>query len=229
VFRPGYPEQLFAFLASSCEQHNLAWDCATGNGQAARSLAPHFNSVIATDASAEQIASAGTQSGLQFRVANAEASGLKSDSVDLITVAQALHWFDIDRFFAEAVRVLKPGGVLSLWCYEHCRVDPACDVVIRQIFAEMEPYWPPERDIVENHYDGIEMPIPEIRTEDFSMQATWTADEILGYMRTWSASQRYMEDKGADPTSIYADELRALWGLGGHTVHWPITLRAGRK
>jgi ubiquinone/menaquinone biosynthesis C-methylase UbiE len=149
--------------------------------------------------------------------------------VDLITVARALHWFDIGRFFAEAVRVLKPGGVLSFWCYEHCRVDPACDVVIRQIFAEVEQYWPPERDVVENRYESIEMPIPEIRTEDFSMQTTWTVDEILGYMRTWSASRRYMDDTGTDPTLNHADELRALWGAERRTVRWPITLRAGRK
>ena len=149
--------------------------------------------------------------------------------MDLITVAQALHWFDIDRFFAEAVRVLKPGGVLSFWCYEHCAVDPACDAVIRQIFVDVEPYWPPERDVVENHYEGIEMPIPDIRTEDFSMQAIWTVEEILGYMRTWSASQRYMEDKGADPTLNHADELRAQWGAERRTVRWPITLRVGRK
>lgn len=166
---------------------------------------------------------------MQFRVAAAEASGLESDSVDLITVAQALHWFDIDRFFAEAVRVLKPGGVLAFWCYERCKVDPVCDDIIEQIFAEVEPFWPPERDIVERHYEDVEMPLPGIPAGDFSMHANWNADEILGYMRTWSASQRYMDVNGADPTLIHADELGAAWGAERRPVLWPITLKVGRR
>jgi len=154
---------------------------------------------------------------------------LESASVDLITVAQALHWFDIDRFFAEAVRVLKPGGVLSYWCYEHCNVEPNCDLLIRKVFAEVEPYWPPEREIVEGQYKSISAPFPAITPEPCSMQASWTAEDILAYMRTWSASQRYMAAKGADPTSHFASELSAAWGGQRRTVDWPITLWVGRK
>ena len=185
--------------------------------------------MIATDASTEQIASAGSHAGIEFRVAAAEASGLPPESTDLITVAQALHWFDIDTFFREARRVLKPSGVLAVWCYGHCNVDPACDELIRQVFAEVEPYWPPERDIVEARYAGIELPVTEIRSQDFDMQAVWTADDMLDYMRTWSASQRYMDDKGADPTAHYSGELRTIWGRGKRTTRWPITLRVGRR
>jgi SAM-dependent methyltransferase len=185
--------------------------------------------VVATDASAEQIASAESQAGLRFRVAPAESSGLESDSVDLVTVAQALHWFDIDRFFAEAIRVLKPGGVLSFWCYEHSQVIPACDEIIRKVFAEVEPYWPPERHIVEGRYENIASPLPEIPTKSFSMQVSWTAVDALDYMRTWSATRRYIGDKGTDPAAIYADELCAAWGGERRTVTWPITLRACRK
>ena len=220
---------MFAFIASRCEEHDLAWDCATGNGQSAWSLVAHFTSVIATDASSEQIGSAGKHAGIEFRVARAEASALRSASVDLITVAQALHWFDIDRFFAEVCRVLKPGGVLAIWCYEHCRVGAACDQQIRKIFAEVEPYWPPEREIVESRYKGIALPVAEFSADKFHMQACWTADNMLDYMRTWSASQRYLDDKGADPTAHFANELRAAWGDDRHTVRWPITLRMGRK
>jgi len=149
--------------------------------------------------------------------------------VDLITVAQALHWFDVERFFTEAIRVLRPGGVLSYWCYEHSKVDPACDEVIAKIFAEIEAYWPPERDLVERRYVDFKFPLPQIAVQEFSMQASWTAADILGYMRTWSATQRFIADKGMDPTLAHADELCAVWGAARRTVSWPITLRAGRK
>ncbi len=220
---------MFDFIANCCAERDLAWDCATGNGQAARSLVPHFTSVVATDASDAQIASAGIHAGIEFRVAKAEASALPSESVDLITVAQALHWFDIDEFFAEAYRVLKNGGVLAVWCYEHCRVDAACDDQIQKIFAEVELYWPPERGLVESRYEGIELPVAEFSAESFNMQASWDAENMLDYMRTWSASQRYMIDKNADPTAKYANELRAKWGNERRIVRWPITLRTGRK
>jgi SAM-dependent methyltransferase len=166
---------------------------------------------------------------LQFGVAPAEASGLQPDSVDLITVAQALHWFDTEQFFAEAARVLKPGGVLSYWCYEHSKVNRQCDQIVRQIFAEVEDYWPPERELVERRYVDIDFPLPEIRAEKFSMQTRWTAEDLLAYARTWSASQRYIADKGTDPTMAHAAELCAAWGTERRTVCWPITLRLGRK
>jgi len=190
---------------------------------------PHFKTVVATDASAEQIASAEPQSGLQFRVAPAESSGLEPGSVDLITVAQALHWFDIDRFFEEAIRVLKPGAVLSFWCYTHSKVSPACDEIIRNIFAEMEPYWPPERDLVEACYQDVVSPLPEIPPDQFSMQVSWSVEDALDYMRTWSATRRYIDDKGVDPTTIHAEALQAAWGSERRTVKWPITLRVCRK
>ena len=142
--RPGYPAELFDFLAAECRARDLAWDCATGNGQAARSLASRFRRVVATDASAEQIASAEPAEGVDFYVAPAEASALPAGSVDLVTVAQALHWFNIERFFEEADRVLKPGGLLACWSYHHCRVEPAIDELIESVFAEVEHFDPEE-------------------------------------------------------------------------------------
>ncbi len=185
--------------------------------------------MVATDASAAQIESATPVNGVSYRVARAEASTLDAASVDLITVAQSLHWFDIDQFFAEAVRVLRPGGVLAIWAYEHCRVDEACDTVVRKIFAEVESFWPPERKIVESRYAGITLPVPEIPAESFAMTVDWTATQILDYARTWSASQRYIKATGSDPTRPYQEELVAAWGESERTVTWPLTLLLGRK
>lgn len=189
----------------------------------------HFDKVIATDASAEQIASAATHSKIEYRVAPAESSGLENNSADLITVAQALHWFDIERFFYEATRTLKSGGVLAVWCYEHCQVASACDEIIMKIFDAVEDYWPPERDLVLNHYAGIELPMAKIDAEQFSMTANWTAEQMLGYVRTWSASQRHIKDKGTDPTKEYGGELAAVWGEDARQVNWPLTHRVGRQ
>ncbi|MGI9262365.1 MAG: class I SAM-dependent methyltransferase [Woeseiaceae bacterium] len=227
--RPAYPDSLFVFLASCAGRRERAWDCATGNGQAAASLAKYFENVIATDASAEQIASATPTKGVEFGVAKAEASALPAGSVDLVTVAQALHWFDIEQFFAESVRVLRPGGVLAIWAYGHCHVDQECDAVVRQIFAEVESFWPPEREIVESGYAGITLPVSEFQAEDFAMAVDWTVDQIVAYMRTWSASQRYIKANGTDPTSLHHAELAAAWGDSARTVTWPITLRVGRR
>lgn len=164
-----------------------------------------------------------------FRVARAEDSGLAAESVDLVTVAQALHWFDIDAFFSEAQRVLRPGGVLAFWCYQNCIVDPEVDPVVLDAFAKVDDYWPPERTIVEEEYPHIEMPFADIEAGEFRMLADWTAAELLGYMRTWSATQRYLADRGNDPMDAYDGPLGSAWGDGRRTVQWPIILRAGRK
>jgi len=220
---------LFNYLAAQCTGHELAWDCATGNGQAAISLARHFKKVIATDASARQLASASRHAKIDFRVARAELSGLDAGSINLITVAQALHWFDIDRFFSEATRVLRPGGVLAVWSYERCHVDPACDEIIEKVFAEIAPYWPPEREIVEDRYQSITLPVPELPAEEFFMSVSWTASDMLGYMRTWSASRRYLAASGKESTGLWEDELQQRWGPGVREVSWPLTLRLGKK
>lgn len=216
-------------MADQCRSHQLAWDCATGNGQAARSLASHFARVIATDASEQQIASASPCDNVEYRVATAENSALDEASVDLVTVAQALHWFDIPQFFAEADRVLKQDGVLAVWCYEHCVVEPACDVIIQDVFAEVEAYWPPERVLVENRYQDIDFPYRVSRSADFELSMTWRVGDMLGYMRTWSATTRYQQEKAADPVAVHEQQLRASWGEGTRVVRWPITLHVGRK
>lgn len=184
---------------------------------------------MATDASDQQIAAAEPHGNIEFRVAPAESSGIDAESVDLITVAQALHWFDIKRFFDEACRVLKPGGVLAVWAYERCHVSPECNEVLEKIFAEVESYWPPERDIVEGHYHDVTMPVTEIAVEAFEMQLEWTAAEMVSYMRTWSATQRYIQANGSDPVAQFERELSQKWGDKKRDMRWPLTLKVGQK
>jgi SAM-dependent methyltransferase len=219
---------LFEFLADCCERREHAWDCATGNGQTAQALTKYFSRVTATDASAAQIEASAPHPGIDYRVAAAEQSALADRSVDLITVSQALHWFDIDRFFDEAQRVLVAGGVVAAWSYALCQVNPACDAVIGRIYRSVDAWWPPERRIVEEGYRGIQMPMPAIAAPPFEMSVTWTADNMLGYLRTWSACQRSLRDTGIDPVDAAENALRVAWGTGRREVRWPLALLIAR-
>ncbi len=231
AFRPEYPAGLFSFLSDQVEGHDLAWDCATGNGQAARGLATHFRAVMGTDASSQQIASAVPHRGVSYRVAPAESSGLASASVDLVTVAQAAHWFDLPLFYAEVKRVLRPGGVLALWCYERLRVDPAIDPLIESFYSDtLGPYWPPERRWVEGGYRELPFPFEELSAPSFVMRAEWSLDQIMGYFATWSAVKAYRAALNRDPLPGPRAALEARWisNSGRKTLKWPLSLRLGR-
>jgi SAM-dependent methyltransferase len=229
AYRPQYPAALYQFLVDNCQQHQLAWDCATGNGQAALSLAGHFGRVVATDASTEQIAAAVPHPKIDYSVVRAESTGIAAASIDLVTVAQALHWFDIDDFFAEVARVVKPGGLLAAWSYEKSSAAEDIDPVLDAILDEVEDYWPPERDIVMNRYRDISFPWPEVDVPPISMVENWTVEQMLGYFRTWSASRRYQQDRGQDPVALYEVALRQAWGDRCRMVSWPLTIRVARR
>ncbi|HKS31802.1 MAG TPA: class I SAM-dependent methyltransferase [Chthoniobacterales bacterium] len=209
----------------------LAWDCGTGNGQAAVGLASVFERVIATDASEKQIANAQSHEIVEYRVTPAENSGIGSETVDLIMVAQALHWFDLDRFYAEVRRVLKPNGVFAASAYNLLHIEKGIDEVINQYYHEVVgPFWPPERRLVEQFGD-LPFPFQEIDPPKFEMTAHWDLHHLLGYLRTWSSTQRFIVAKGEDPIEQIANDLRSAWGSPAHTrsITWPLTLRLGRK
>jgi SAM-dependent methyltransferase len=230
-FRPAYPNALFAWLAGLCTEHGLAWDCATGSGQAAAGLAKHFKQVIATDASSEQIAHARGPDNVRFRVATAEASGLDAHNVDLITVAQAAHWFDLPRFYAEAERVLKPGGVLALWGYGRLCLPGGMDEIFRRFYGEtVGPWWPPERKLIDNGYRALDFPFAEIAAPDFFIEVEWDLPRLLGYLSTWSAVKGYRADRGSDPLAALTAELQPRWDSPDTALQlkWPLFLRVGR-
>ena len=231
IFRPGYPQELFDYLGSIAPSRHLAWDCGTGNGQAAAGLASMFDRAIATDASEKQIANALPYEYVEYRVAAAENSGIQSGTIDLIMVAQALHWFDLDRFYAEARRALKPNGVLAASAYNLLHIEPAIDEVVNRYYYEVVgPFWPPERELVEN-FANLPFPFQEIDPPKFEMTTQWNLDHLLGYLRTWSSTQRFIVAKGSDPLEQIADELRSAWGDSQQTrkVIWPLILRIGTK
>src|SRR5437773_6418592 len=180
-FRPRYPAALFDWLATLVQRNSSVWDCACGNGQAALDLATRLDRVVATDASREQIASATARPNVEYRVAPAEQSGLPDQSVALITVAAAIHWFDRERFYAEARRVLRPNGVLAAWAYRIVEVegDAVNQLVQEFYFNTVGPHWPPERKLVEEGYRTISYPFVEIAAPTFRMEVRWTLDQLL--------------------------------------------------
>ena len=200
TFRPRYPDALFDLLAAAAPAREAAWDCATGNGQAALGLARHFTHVVATDASEAQIAHATPHPRVTYRVASAEASDLPDGSVDLVTAAQAVHWFDRPRFWAEARRVLRPKGVVAVWTYWFFSLTPELDTIVQRFYKDtVGPFWPPERKVTEDRYRTIEFPFAEFPVPEFTIEQQVTLDDVAGYIRTWSATRGFVERPAAIP------------------------------
>lgn len=224
TFRPRYPKRLFDWLASLCTRHELAWDCACGSGQAAGSLASHFDRVIGTDASLGQVVAADADGKTGFVVAVSEQVPLSFGCVDLVAVAQALHWFASEAFYDEVRRVVRAGGVFAAWTYgmPQCAADEVQRVVHEFIDGPLGPYWPPQVQMVLDGYASIELPFSEILTPVFDLDAEWPFDHFLGFARTWSAVRRYIEKHGGDPVSGLERDLERVWEGRGHL---PITYR----
>lgn len=232
TFRPAYPDPFLDYLASLPLRRGLALDCGTGNGQAAVGLAPRFERVIATDGSSEQLHHAIAAPNVTYLRTPAEKSGLAGRSVDLVTAAQALHWFDIDAFFREARRVLVAGGVIAVWGYGDPTLDePSLHSVVHAFNrGTLEPYWPPERALLLAGYRTLDFPFDEIVTPPFSLEQQWTLHQLTGLMRTWSATLRFAAEHGRDPVEEVEAALLREWGdpESLRVVRWPLFLRAGR-
>lgn len=230
-FRPRYPDALFEYLASVSPGDTCAWDCATGNGQAAASLARQFRRIIATDASAQQIANAQPIERVEYRVAPAEASGIESSSVDAVVVAQALHWFDIPAFFAEAQRVLRPNGIIAAWTYALMSVSPRTGEIIEKYYhVTTAGFWPRERRMVDDGYATVPFPFEELAAPVFEIREHWRRDQVLGYLRSWSATQKLINARGDAVFRALEDEIAAEWrdGDSPRLVRWPLRMRVGR-
>jgi ubiquinone/menaquinone biosynthesis C-methylase UbiE len=232
-FRPHYPAEIFDYLATLVPRTSLVWDCAAGNGQATVDLAKRFDRVIGTDASREQIASATERPNIEYRVAPAEQSGLPDNSIGLVTVGQAVHWFDFDKFYAEVERVLTRDGVMAVWSYGINEVEDESVNRLMQNYYEnvVGPYWPPERVLIEQGYRTIPFPFEEITPPAFRMETDWTLDDLLGYYSTWSATNRFIKANGRNPLETLDVELAAVWGAREkrRRVVWPLAVRVGRK
>lgn len=211
-YRPGYPKELFAFLASLCEVHHFAWDCATGNGQAAIILSGFFDHVYATDASSEQLQNAIRHPAISYKVTPAECSGLDSSSVDLITVATALHWFNLDLFYTEAKRVMKPNGKIAAWTYSMPEISSQIDRIVRKFHDEtIGQFWQYQNHLVALKYTTIAFPFKRIQTPPFRITAELTLDEFIHYIDTWSAVQKFIISNGFNPTDALGNELKPYW------------------
>ena len=228
TFRPTYPEALYDFILAQINATSVAWDAGTGNGQVATRLAQTFDQVIATDISEAQLSHAPRKENIIYRVGDEMIPSIQNNSIDLITVAQAIHWFDRPKFYQEVNRVLKPDGIIALWGYGLIEIDSAIDVIIKSFYTqEVGSYWDIERKHIDNHYQSIGFPFQEIKSPAFSMQFRWNLSQLKGYLSTWSAVQKFKRERTEDPVEKLVDRIEPLLPDFFH-VSFPLFLRIGR-
>jgi len=229
--RPTYPVAVVEYLADQAARRDVAWDAGCGSGQLSTLLPTRFARVIATDPSAEQIAQARAHPAVEYRQASAEASGLDDVSVDVAVAAQAAHWFDLPRYYAEVRRVVRPGGLVALLAYGVVHVDRDLTAIVDRFYWQtLAGYWPQERRIVEEGYRSLPFPFPELAAPPFAMTATWSLAQLLGYVRTWSAVQEIERAQGGAAYEGFARALGAAWGdsTALRAVRWGLAVRVGR-
>jgi len=229
-FRPTYPDELYQFLLSLVKTKDTAWDCGTGNGQVAQELSEHFKKVYATDISEKQIENAIQRKNILYKVESAERTSFPDKSFDLITVAQAIHWFDFGAFYKEVERTIKPNGVLAVIGYGLLSIDKDTDKIINRFYHEIVgPYWDKERKYVDEYYRTIPFPFKEIEAPKLYNTYEWNIEHLIGYVETWSAVQHYIKVNNQNPVDLVSKDLQQTWGINTtKTVKFPILLRIGK-
>lgn len=227
TFRPSYPEELYQFIFQHVKDKETVWDCATGNGQAAAYLSNHFKKVCATDISEKQLAYAYQADNISYSIAPAEQTSFQDDQFDLITVGQALHWFDLPRFYAEVKRVIKPDGILAAWGYNLLTISPEIDALILNFYQNtVGRYWDDARRFVETSYQPLPFPGEEIPAPSFYFSAEWTLENLEGYLMTWSSTQAYIKANNSNPVINLLPDVEKLWPAGvKKQVTFPIFIR----
>ncbi len=230
-FRPGYPHKLFDFLLPLVPEQNVAWDCGTGNGQVALKLSRYFKEVFATDLSAVQIGNAFSKDNIYYSVQKAEQTSFEENKFDLITVAQAIHWFNFEEFYSEARKTLKPGGVIAVIGYGIFRINKRINLMIDNFYSVTTgPYWDAERKYIDAGYSTIPFPFKKIESPTFSMKYYWEFEQVIGFLNTWSAVQHYIKKNNENPVDKFADELKEAWGnVSKRKVTFPVFMITGRN
>jgi ubiquinone/menaquinone biosynthesis C-methylase UbiE len=228
-FRPDYPDAMIEHILSHLNNRVTALDIATGNGQIARKLSPFFETVYATDISETQIGNATKMDNIVYKVEAAEDTAFEDNQFDLITVAQAIHWFSFDDFYREIDRILKPDGVFAVLGYGLLSTNPASDLILRDFYHRIVGrYWDAERRYIDEMYQTIPFPLDEIPVPKFTNQLTWTFEQLTGYLETWSATQHYIKANGENPVDLIREALKLTWENSNKQVVFPLLLRIGK-
>ncbi|MBL6449528.1 class I SAM-dependent methyltransferase [Fulvivirga sp. 29W222] len=228
AYRPHYPPMLYNYLFDKIKNFNYAWDCGTGNGQVAYQLSKRFKKVCATDISSKQLENAVKVPNIQYMLAPAESTSIPSSCVDLITVAQALHWFEVESFYKEVLRVASPDATLAYWGYNILQVNESIDPIIRHFHNHVVgDYWDPERKVLLKEYADINFPLINPRQTYFHYAIQWNLSHLKGYLESWSAVQHYIQQKRHNPVEALIDQIQSQWD-DNQAVTFPIFLVYGR-
>lgn len=231
LFRPNYPTVLYEYLSNLAPEHQNAWDCGTGNGQAALALAPYFKQITASDINQAQLDLAPKNEKIRYICCTAENTPILAHSIDLITIAQALHWFNFDLFYQEVRRVVKPTGIIAAWCYSLGKINTVLDEVVTKLYGDIlgDEYWPAERRYIDEEYRTIPFPFTKLSTPSFAIEKELDFAQFLGYLNTWSAVKEYQQRNKLNPINLIFKELEAIWGdpKQHYCLRWPIHLLVG--
>lgn len=230
-FRPSYPKEIFNFLLTQVRERTAAWDCGTGNGQVAATLAEHFENVYATDISEGQLSKAILKPNIVYKIEPAEKTTFDDSMFDLITVAQAIHWFNFEKFYSEVKRTLKPEGIIAVIGYTLPKIDEQVDAILDHFYTGiLNGYWDKERKYLDEMYETIPFPFKEIKAPIFIAQYFWEAEQMIGFLNSWSAVQHYIDKNNSNPVDLVAGDLRKCWRPNSKkTIIFPIVLRVGKK